>query len=148
MIAKVLTSSLVPRRRSSRLQSSQRSISIPHILGSYYESQSPLEQQPTDPQTSQPVGATSNTRVPTLGPVEVSAPVPSRAQFQGWLWLLFSTSSVLIHIGHARISFSTTNPQDCTTTAKASPFKASTCIIPRRPCQPAPFESYSEKTPS
>ncbi|KAF7861552.1 hypothetical protein EAF04_008114 [Stromatinia cepivora] len=67
------------RRRSSRLQSNQ------HILGSYYESQSPVEQRPADPQTSQSVGATSNTCVPTLGPVEAPAPVPSRAQFQEYL---------------------------------------------------------------
>ncbi|KAG9229070.1 hypothetical protein BJ875DRAFT_446303 [Amylocarpus encephaloides] len=67
-----------PRRRSSRLQSRQRSVSIPHILGS----QSPLEQRPTDTQPSQLVRATSYTRVPTSSPIEVSAPVPSRTQFQ------------------------------------------------------------------
>src|SRR2546421_56593 len=46
---------------------------------------------------------------------------------------------------------STTNREvraDYTTTAKACPFKASTRIIPRRLCRPAPFESYSEKIPS
>ncbi|KAG9233182.1 hypothetical protein BJ875DRAFT_54489 [Amylocarpus encephaloides] len=76
---------LVSRRRSSRIESRQRSVSIPHILGSYYESQSPLEQRQTDPQTSQPLRATSYTRVPTSGPVEASAPVPSRAQVQEYL---------------------------------------------------------------
>ena|SRR5947209_16439160 len=45
----------------------------------------PLEQRPTDPQNSQPVRATSNTCVPALGPVDVSAPGPRRAQFQAWL---------------------------------------------------------------
>src|ERR1700735_5301400 len=110
MSSKVLTSSLVPQRRSSRLQSSQRSVPIPHILGSYYKSQSPLEQRPTDPQTSQPVGATSNTRVLPEVPADVLVPGPLRAEFQGWLWSLFSTTSVLIHRWYARISFSTTNP--------------------------------------
>ena len=58
-------------------------MSIPHILGSYYESQSPLEQRLADPQALQPTGATSNTRVPTSGPIEASTLVPLRAQFQG-----------------------------------------------------------------
>jgi hypothetical protein len=43
----------------------------------------PLEERPTDPRTSQPARATSYTRVPTFGPPEAAAPVPSRAQVQG-----------------------------------------------------------------
>jgi hypothetical protein len=74
MAAEVLILSLATRRRSSRLQSSQ------HILGRY---QSPLGQRPADPLTSQLAGATSCTCVPSSSPVEVSAPVPSGAQFQG-----------------------------------------------------------------
>ncbi|APA10200.1 hypothetical protein sscle_06g049700 [Sclerotinia sclerotiorum 1980 UF-70] len=78
MAAKVLALSLGPRRRSSRLQSRQRAVSIPYILGS----QSPLEQRPTNHQPPQLVRATSYTHVPISTPIEVSAPVPSRTQFQ------------------------------------------------------------------
>ncbi|KAF4637307.1 hypothetical protein G7Y89_g777 [Cudoniella acicularis] len=77
-----LSTWILLRRRSSRIQSRPRSVSIPHILGSYYESQSPLEQRPIDPQTPQPVRATSYTRVPASSLVKVSAPVPSRVPFQ------------------------------------------------------------------
>ncbi|KAM3066353.1 hypothetical protein ACMFMG_003138 [Clarireedia jacksonii] len=70
------------RRRSSRIQSKLSTVSISQILGSYYESQSSLKQRPTDPQTSQPVSATSYTRVADLGLVEVSALVPSRLPCQ------------------------------------------------------------------
>ncbi|TVY90852.1 hypothetical protein LAWI1_G005641, partial [Lachnellula willkommii] len=52
---------------------------------SYYESQSPLEQRQPDPHTSQPLGATSYTRVPTSGPIEASAAVPSRAPVQEYI---------------------------------------------------------------
>ncbi|KAH6713402.1 hypothetical protein BKA61DRAFT_644320 [Leptodontidium sp. MPI-SDFR-AT-0119] len=70
----------VSRRRSSRIESRQHSVSIPHILGLYYESQGPLKERPTDPQTSQPVRATSYTLVPTSNPIDVS--VPSITQLQ------------------------------------------------------------------
>lgn len=79
MTMKVLTLDLETRRRSSRLQSSQ------HTLGSYYESQNPLEQLPAETRTSQPVRAIANPRVPALGPIEQSELVPLRAQVQGWL---------------------------------------------------------------
>ncbi|KAM3066300.1 hypothetical protein ACMFMG_003189 [Clarireedia jacksonii] len=78
----------VSRRRSARIQSRIRSVSIPHIVGSYYESQSPLEQQPADPQTSQPVGASLYTCVPASSPTKVSATAPSRAPFQEYLYPL------------------------------------------------------------
>ncbi|KAG9230597.1 hypothetical protein BJ875DRAFT_546055 [Amylocarpus encephaloides] len=79
-------SSLVSRRRSSRIESRQRSVSISHVLGSYYESPSSLEERPTDPRASQPLKATLYPRVPTSGPVEASAPVPSRAQVQEYIY--------------------------------------------------------------
>lgn len=63
----------VLQRRSSRIQSKQRSVSIPHILGSCYKLH--LEQRPTYSQTLQPVGAT----VPTPNPIE-PAPVPCSPQ--------------------------------------------------------------------
>ncbi|KAH9216548.1 hypothetical protein DL95DRAFT_460136 [Leptodontidium sp. 2 PMI_412] len=52
---------------------------------SYYESQNLLKERSTDCRTSQAIGATSYTRVPTSGPIEVSPPVPSKAQFQEYL---------------------------------------------------------------
>ncbi|KAH8587998.1 hypothetical protein B0O99DRAFT_747171 [Bisporella sp. PMI_857] len=75
----------VSRRRSSRIESKQRSVSIPHIPGSYYESQSPFEQRQRDPQTLQLFGATLYTRVPASGPVEASPPVLSKEQFREYL---------------------------------------------------------------
>jgi hypothetical protein len=77
MTAKVLTLSLVTRRRSSRLQSRQSSVSIAHIL----RSQSPLERR-TDSQPSE--------RVPASSCIEISVPVSSRTQFQGWSTTILS----------------------------------------------------------
>ncbi|PVH68307.1 hypothetical protein DL98DRAFT_221114 [Cadophora sp. DSE1049] len=68
----------VLQRRSSRIQLRQH----PHILGSHYESQSALGQRLTNTQPSQPVEATSSTRVPTSNPVDVSAVIPSITQLQ------------------------------------------------------------------
>ncbi|RDL37426.1 uncharacterized protein BP5553_04859 [Venustampulla echinocandica] len=73
------------RRRSSRIQSRQRSLAIPPVQESSYVSQSSSEQRPTGPQILQPFVATSYTRVPTSGPVEVSPPVSSRAQLQEYI---------------------------------------------------------------
>ncbi|TAQ91129.1 hypothetical protein B7494_g575 [Chlorociboria aeruginascens] len=81
------TPSVVSRRRSSRIESRQRSAPTPHILGSYYESQSPPEQRQMDSQTLQPLGPALCTRVPTSGSVETSPPVPSKGQFQEYLGL-------------------------------------------------------------
>ena len=64
-------------RRSSRLQSRQPRTS--------YEPRGPSEQRSTDPKTSQPVGVTSHTHLPTSNLVDALEPLYSIQQLQGWL---------------------------------------------------------------
>ncbi|KAK0101219.1 hypothetical protein ONS95_012798 [Cadophora gregata] len=66
----------VLQRRSTRIQSRTRHVSVTYIPGSYHASQSPREQRPTAAQTSQPLGETSYTAV------EASARAPSSAHAQ------------------------------------------------------------------
>jgi hypothetical protein len=90
----------VSRRRSSRIQSRQCSVSIPHALGSFHERQSALDKRLTDPQTSQSIGATSHSGAPNSGPVEVLAPIPSKVQFQGWLLHFFRQQNTNTYLEH------------------------------------------------
>ncbi|KAH6713379.1 hypothetical protein BKA61DRAFT_576946 [Leptodontidium sp. MPI-SDFR-AT-0119] len=72
----------VPRRQSSRLEAKLCSISIPHSLETNYKPKTRFQQLRTSPKISPPVGDISHSNLPTSGPIEVSATVPPRTQFQ------------------------------------------------------------------
>ncbi|KAH9217719.1 hypothetical protein DL95DRAFT_406420 [Leptodontidium sp. 2 PMI_412] len=72
----------VPRRQSSRLEAKLCSIPIPHSLEANYKPKTRFQQLRTSPKISPPVGDISHSTLPTSGPIEVSATVPPRTQFQ------------------------------------------------------------------